>query len=120
MSNDAWAAGLIEGEGYIGHSQAKHHKTYIQPFVKVQMTDEDVVKRLYEHFGYGSFKKLNMDIPSRQGKKQVWNWTVCSTLEVYDLLSRIRPWLGERRKNKCDEVRLLLEQTSKKVQELYN
>lgn len=108
----AWAAGLIEGEGYIGLSQAKHHTNYRQPFLKVQMTDEDIVQRLYNFFKKGTLKKLNMDIPSRRGKKQVWNWTVCGQRDVYEILLQIRPWLGERRKAKCDEVLSVLRTTA--------
>jgi hypothetical protein len=56
---------------------------------------------------------LNMDIPSRIGKKQVYKWEVCSQLHVWEVLREIRPWLGERRRGRCDEVLDVLQNTDR-------
>lgn len=106
-----WVAGILEGEGYFGMTKASHHKNYTQCFIKIQMTDEDILEKVAEVLG-GKVAKLNMDIPSRKNRKQVYAWGIQSQEAVYDTLLRVRPYMGSRRKAKIDEMLAYLNTTS--------
>ena len=103
----AWAAGLIEGEGCIYSSmrstgvrggRAVWHLT-------VQMTDEDVLRRLAAVIGLGNvcgpYKNKG---DGKKAYKPIWSWTVSSRTHVYAVLVALWPWLGARRREKVREA----------------
>jgi hypothetical protein len=87
----AWAAGLIEGEGWIGPGPGAVRKSSI---VAVESTDHDVVERLALTTGYGRITALGQ---RASGWKPSWRWSVHSHADVYAVLSAILPLLGNRR-----------------------
>lgn len=97
--NDAWAAGIIEGEGYIYKRLAKGCVNYYSCGIRVNMTDRDIVERLHKHFG-GKFYIL----AKRGNYKQAYEWSAAKQELVYDILLRIRPYMGKRRKERIDEI----------------
>lgn len=105
----AWAAGIIEGEGCFIFSKDKrnnHHTTAVQ----VEMTDEDVLKRLQALFG-GTI--ITSNYPSKLIKnpngKPSWRWKVMRQADVFNCLLRIIPFLGERRLQRAGELLTYLE-----------
>lgn len=91
---EAWAAGLFEGEGtvllYKGWAKAALH-----------MTDEDVVRSFHEVVGMG---RVNGPFQGKGGRKPSWRWNADSYTKVARLFEMFRPYLGERRTLKFEEV----------------
>lgn len=81
----AWAAGIIDGEGYVTVRTQKDNrngKPYVHPQITVNMTHEPTILRLREIFGVGSFSKLNIP-PQFPTRKQAWRWSaVCRHADV--------------------------------------
>ncbi len=107
----AWAAGVIEGDGYIyagtedrGWSTGRRHLTYI---VSVAMTDLDIVERLKRVFGRGTLNGPYL-YKSSLGNKPMYRWRVGAKRDVCHVIELIRPWLGLRRGERADEVLLAL------------
>lgn len=65
------------------------------------MTDRDVIERLREKVGYG---KIYERKPRKEGWKFSWQWSVAVRHEVIQLMTEIRPFMGERRGAKIDEL----------------
>jgi hypothetical protein len=93
----AWAAGLYEGEGSL-----TKRKTDKGAFISLNMTDKDVVEKIYNVTGVGSF----FSIPSAEkgNRKPQWRWQVGKWEDVVDLLRLFLPYLGERRKKKVLQI----------------
>jgi hypothetical protein len=80
----AWIAGVIEGEGWVDPKQ---------PQLVVQMTDEDVVRKLHSVSSVGRFTG-----PKRNGKyKPTFLWGVYQRDELIYVLTAVLPWFGQRR-----------------------
>lgn len=87
-----WLAGLLEGEGCF-HVQRERW-----PRITLQMTDEDVVRRLYEVTQVG---RVNGPyFTSGHAQKPAWRWIVSKRDDVEDLLIAVYPLMGERRQAK--------------------
>lgn len=91
--NLAWAAGIIEGEGYIGARPLGARSAGLQ--IQVGMTDQDVVQRLMDVLGRG-----NVTGPysrsSAPHHKSIWNYGVYGK-DAYAILVALYPWFGSRR-----------------------
>lgn len=84
----AWMAGIVEGEGWIGHD-----KRSLSPKIKVHMTDEDVIRRLHFLSGVGRVSKPII-LPSG---KPSWTWRVERPDHAAGLLMTLATFLGKRR-----------------------
>ncbi len=91
LTDIAWLAGLLEGEGcfYLGKDRAKKE---IYPCIKLQMTDEDIVVRAaalmkskVEHYG------------------NTWVTRVYGAHTIAWMMT-LYPYLGERRREKVAKV----------------
>ena len=105
----AWIAGLLEGEGSFGIDQRSskryaNSKAPASPFIKIAMTDEDVIARLSSYLDkpYCLPKRLTVT------GKQVYQLHIGEKQKVFWLLQLIRPYMGERRGAKIDECLSLL------------
>lgn len=101
----AWAAGLFEGEGFIGFNRStsdSEHRPRGYLTLELRMTDEDVVRRFASIVGVGS---VNGPYLPKKGGKPFWGWRTSGTrakpLTENDLFVG---WLGERRKKRLAEV----------------
>lgn len=91
----AWVAGLLEGEGcWSRRSQGRNGWD-----IKLSMSDEDVVYRLQGVTGVGTVNKGT----SREGHKDMWDWTVSKKEHREWLTGLVYPWMGTRRKARIDE-----------------
>lgn len=98
----AWLAGLLEGEGCFNLMRANSRSK--RPLIRVQvaMTDRDIVERV----------RALMDAPSVQEHKdrgQPDNWkrryvTCASGRKAEAVMRAVRPYMGERRGTKIDEL----------------
>lgn len=91
-SNLAWAAGVIDGEGciFIRKSTDKRRKSAVYDLgLKVTMTDENTVKRLFDLFGVGHLTKVNKHNPKW---KNGLSW-VCRANMSKDVIQKLLPYL---------------------------
>jgi hypothetical protein len=95
MSEDidtAWATGVFEGEGCITISGGT-------PSLHVDMTDEDVIRRVAVIFG-GTVTGPTY----RADCKPIYHWRCYGVKPVQAVLRRMWPHLGERRRARAAEV----------------
>lgn len=95
----AWLAGLFEGEGNIAFTG------YNSVCIKINMRDQDVVRRCQEVTGAG---RLYV-VPERPPRQEQLAWQVARRLDVLTILDAIEPYLGERRSARAQEARARLE-----------
>lgn len=93
----AWVAGVLEGEGCFDYNRTPKY-----PRVRLEMADGDVVERVHALVGCGRISEPTSRNPGR------WRATKLLVINGRDnvepLLVAIRPWLGERRGAKVDEL----------------
>lgn len=94
----AWVAGLLEGEGCftLGGVGKKARIT-----VTCCMTDRDVIEKLSRVVGCGHIYDRK---PRKLGWKPAWQWIVATRAEAIQLMTEIRPLMGERRGARIDEI----------------
>lgn len=94
----AWAAGLFEGEGYIGFVKRGPGHVAV---MAVSMTDEDVVRSFHARVGVG-----RVDGPYIRGgkRKPSWQWHAIGFENAQALVVAFWPWLGQRRRATALEV----------------
>ena len=90
-----WAAGLFEGEGCITIS-GKYAR------LKLNSTDEDVVRRFHRAIGFGQVRVEDAQI--KHGYKRQWEWYMAAQAEVQLVLMELIPYLGARRRARAHEV----------------
>lgn len=91
--SSAWAAGILEGEGYFGVSPRLR--------IECQMTDQDVVEKLCSVFGMG---KVAAATARKEGHKPIWRWSVYSKTDILRVLQRVEPYMGDRRGARVAEM----------------
>ena len=97
-NQEAYFAGIIDGEGYISYEKTK--KNYSIPSVSVEMTDKDVIDRIYKFFNTGSVVYIK---PREKHHLDSWRWRARGKSAV-NIYFKIYNYLSGRRKNKIDEV----------------
>ena len=87
----AWAAGLIDGEGWIGILRFKRMRSGYgySGIISVGMTNVAPIHRLYEIFRCGTITTERQHKPHHKPK---FNWD-CRTNEVAAVLKQIYPYL---------------------------
>ena len=95
----AWAAGLWEGEGCWSISR-KPDGSLASVVARLSMTDADVVERFAATVGFGRVR--SKATPS--GRRPVTEWSTARRESVQGLVRMFRPYLGERRLAKAQEV----------------
>jgi hypothetical protein len=93
--NLAWAAGIFEGEGCISASSSGRKRVRLS----VNMTDEDVIRRLHAVMGVGDCYG-----PYVRPGKPSWQWEVTSAEDVQAVLAAFWTFLCSRRKGKAEEA----------------
>lgn len=76
-------------------------RVYRYPKIAVNMTDEDVIARVAAIFGTSVYTLPGH--PTQLGRKQAWRAQI-NGAGAAEWMLRLRPWLGERRRAKIDEV----------------
>jgi hypothetical protein len=103
----AWVAGVFEGEGTFTY------RTYSgtgrkQITLRVVMTDLDIITRLHKYTGLGNIygpytsSQLKKDGTLR---KVSYHWAITKQPDVIAFGDVLRPWLGERRLQKFEEIK---------------
>lgn len=90
--NNAYCAGILDGEGYF----AIHNRGYSKRFKRdkiglricVRSTDKALVEWLHKHYG----GRLNYDVDKRNVKYQ-HDWSVHGSAGLSDVLDKVIPYL---------------------------
>ncbi len=99
-----WLAGLLEGEGYFGMSRNT-------PRVVVNMTDEDIIKKIAEMFNV-TYRPMKGKIrESHPEWKMCYNVTINGEKAISIMMS-ILPLMGQRRQEKIKEIIALWKKVS--------
>lgn len=93
----AWLAGLLEGEGSFSKAPPSESN---RPRISIQMTDEDVIKRVATIFGVAYIYPRRFTDDNWKQSFQV----VLRGKKAIELMRRLRPHMGERRTKRIDEV----------------
>jgi hypothetical protein len=93
----AWAAGLFEGEGYVGVGGTGNR----QPRVAITMTDEEPIVRFHRAVERGTLRSYP---PTGSGRKPTWQWSVQGKEDVLHVLGLLWPYLCDRRLEAATEV----------------
>ena len=103
-----WLVGLLEGEGCFGITPPRRYKgsTYRYPKIVVQMTDEDVVRRIA-----GLFSTRYCQLARKPPHKNVFSCAI-SGARAADLMRELLPYMGERRRRRIDEILTAYETSS--------
>lgn len=101
ISDLAWAAGLLEGEGSFGWING-------YPYVSIEMTDEDVIRRYAGLFptrrGRKVMHRKNRNDPfSGNPRKDTWRYEIQGPYAV-GLMMSILPFMGTRRSQKIKSI----------------
>lgn len=97
-NQEAYFAGIVDGEGYISYEKTK--KNYSIPSISVEMTDKDVIDRIYKFFDVGSVVFIK---PRQKHHLDSWRWRARGKAAV-NIYFKIYNYLSARRKLKIDEV----------------
>lgn len=93
-----WAAGIIEGEGCLSFLKVKNRKDSYSCRITVSMTDEDVIRKLFDILKEGT---VTGPYEGRAKKGPMWVWSVQNHEGCFNILLRIGPYLLSRRKEKA-------------------
>jgi hypothetical protein len=88
-----WLAGILEGEAYF-HTQTSKRPTGIA----VEMTDEDIIKRICDITGNSYCKTKRREEQHKQAYK-----TSVRGKSAIELMKLVYPIMGDRRKKKIEE-----------------
>jgi len=94
-----WFVGIIEGEGSISCRYNKKSK-YLCAELTVASTDEDMIDKL--HSIYPGKSKYIKEYKNHYKTQYVW--AVTKREGIRTVVSKIFPYMGERRKSKIKEV----------------
>lgn len=93
----AWAAGVFEGEGFVGTYDYRSHRP--SWMMSVEMTDEDVVRKLHRVIGlgkvYGPIERKN---GAGAGWLPTWKWQLARRDQIYAVCAALFPFMGKRRR----------------------
>lgn len=99
----SWVAGIIEGEGCFGI--CKRQQAVPNTSLRVNMTDEDVIRRLQTVTGKG--RVTGPYTKSNPKHKPWWCWSVNRADDLADIVTAIGPWMGSRRAARLAEFRAI-------------
>lgn len=107
LLDQAWAAGVFEGEGtiYAHKSRSRSGRVGVYGAITVEMTNEEVVRRLQEVTGEGVVRRA---LTRGLGKKPKWSWRVSDRAGIEEVLDMFGPYLSLQRKEQVARVRAQL------------
>lgn len=113
-SEVVWAAGLLEGEGCFSlfHRTYKSGNTCPTFAIHCEMTDEDVIRKLYTVFRVGTICTRENKRADGRIRKRSFIWSVQNKRGVKFILQAILPHMCLRRTLKIKEMLALMEEVN--------
>jgi hypothetical protein len=101
-----WALGIYEGEGSISRNISPRRDRALGSlrsgvYVRVKMTDLDVIERLKKVTGIGHVRGPSKH-PRQSGWKPFWVWSVSRRGDIRWLMRQWYPYLSARRQGQVD------------------
>ena len=93
----AWAVGLFEGEGCMTWRDKEHKR----PYLKMSMTDFDVVEKFLDVIGVGRLDFIDKKNPKWKHQLQ---WRTTNERDCRNILSMFLPYFGNRRAHKALDI----------------
>ena len=93
----AWAAGLFEGEGCM----TWRDKSHCRPYLKMSMTDFDVVKRFHNFIGTGRLDVIGKKDPKWKDQLQ---WRTTNKKDCIDIILLFLPYFGDQRAHRALDI----------------
>ncbi len=101
---NAWAAGLLDGDGSVNLCPAGKETAFRKPMVVVDSTDLEILEELQRLYGGKLIEKRKQRSHHRQG----WSWRVYGTENILAMLAEVLPYM--RCAAKAERARLLVEE----------
>ena len=103
VSDIAWLAGLLEGEGSFGFRRPKHGRP--DPMIQVRMCDQDIVHRVATMLGRTvrgpySYQDKRGQVGVR---KPTWQTSTCNRRAI-EWMMTLYPFMGVRRREQIRKV----------------
>lgn len=99
---DAWLAGIVEGEAYIGPKYQKYGKTNSLR-ICVQMTDQDIIERVAQLWG-STWREVKPHIGTKVNHKTQYATEICGP-RANEFVDRVWPLFSQRRQARIEAVR---------------
>ena len=96
----AWLAGILEGEGCFDIYENNYNKNY--PRLRIEMCDKDVLDRIKSIIDGGG-EVIEHDRGNPKHNK-TYSYSLSSKNKLKEVLTDILPYMGERRKEKIEEL----------------
>ena len=100
----AWAAGLFDGEGYIGCVERKTPGGRPNPMISmvvVQWHRPDVIERF--HVAVGARGYVNTRLRNG-GAATEWTWATCASGTVREVVDLLWPWLSAPKREQAERT----------------
>lgn len=112
MTDNAWAAGLFEGEGTISIGRFERRgRHYTRPVITLTMTDEWVINYFAQRWPGGHVGTYQ---PKKGNARLAYRWTLQSRNTIRKFLGDVRPEFRTQRVR--DKAALLIEDMDARVQ----
>jgi hypothetical protein len=98
IRDQAWAAGLFEGEGWLSVTKKGGRWK-----MAIEMTDRDVIEAFHEVIEVGNFTGPNKRPSSAPHHLPYYSWAVTKKDDIFHAICELYPYMGERRRAKFDE-----------------
>lgn len=106
--NHAWAAGFIDGEGYIGHRKlSRNGISWEYVAIRVTQTMEEPLERLKMLYGGTIHQRKH-----RSDRKPIWEWSLLGQKEVANAIKLLLPYSVVKRDKMADGLIYLNEKLS--------
>tara|TARA_R110002012_G_scaffold186234_1_gene352912 strand:- start:1540 stop:1887 length:348 start_codon:yes stop_codon:yes gene_type:complete len=92
----AWAAGIFEGEGCLSYTKVKDSWSF-----QIEMCDKDIIDKLVTIFPLNVTESKRRNRPEHHVQPYIAR--ISARDVVFECVCTIYPYLGLRRREKCDE-----------------
>jgi len=96
----AYLAGLLEGEGYFAGLVRRRRKERMQPVIRIQMCDKDVLQKVADRYNRKLYGPYDYAYRHRQPAYEV-RW---GSKDAIAIMMTIYPLMGERRRAKIRSI----------------
>lgn len=107
LSDLAWTAGLIDGDGCVSMTHTSAKSPFRKPYVCVDSTDTEIINEFVRLYGGSVVVKKVADVEKH---RQAWSWRLTGAHQVRVFLAAISPFM--RCETKRERARMLIEEYS--------
>lgn len=102
----AWAAGLFDGEGFVGCLNTGKGNKYRHLRLTVGQSDTEVLVRFYDAIGFGNLNGPITPKRGQLGKKDMWALNIHGFEQVQAAVAMLWPWLSTPKRQQAKRALL--------------